>query len=415
MRPRTVAGRAAIGLASAFLTGCDPAAATAAAAPIVITRGGTYTGHWASDDAEVAAVTVRTAEPVLIERATVTGRGTLIAVSADHADVTVRDVFGTGENPGVPGRPPGRFVSAVSFDRVAVEHCRLDHTAGIYLLANAGGRDGAVRVVGNAATDIDGRLSDGRGGWVPYNDRRNRRDGHAEHGYAAVQFLQLDKVHAGGVDVSWNLVVNEPGASRVEDNLSVYESGGTAASPMLVHDNCVRGAYDLDPARRDQPADAEWTYSWDYSGGGLMLGDGPGRTPASAASFVVATANVVVGTGNYGIAISAGHDVRFDRNTIVSSGTLPDGRPVAAENVGAYVWDAGRGRSRGTFFADGGDGNVIGWVKGAGRNDSWTPDAAFWTATVHRRGPITPADEAAAVAAWKDRATRAGVTIGPRP
>jgi hypothetical protein len=406
-----MARAAAAGVATS-LSCCGPSGQTAAAGPLVITRGGTYSGTWSSDDPETAAVTVRTAEPVVIDRSTLHGRGTLIAVVAEHADVTVRDTVGTGQNPGVAGRPPGRFLTAESFDRVVVEHCQLDHTAGIYLLTNAGRATGAVRVIANRATDIDGRLSDGRGGWLDFNDRKSNRDGHVEHGYAVVQFLQLDKVRAAGMEVAWNEVVNEPGQSRVEDNVSVYDSGGTAVSPLLVHDNCVRGAYTVDPARRDA-RDADWSYDWSYSGGGLMLGDGPARTAGTAPAFVRATDNVVVATANYGIAISAGHDITFDHNLLVSAGVLPDGRPVAAQNVGAYVWDAGHGKGRGTFFGDGGTDNVIGWAKGAGRNDSWTPDATVWARNRPLRGPVTPADEAAAADGWRARAAAAGVTVGP--
>ena len=409
---RTATSIALAAVATASLSSCGSPSRAIAAGPLAITRGGTYTGDWSSDDPATPAVTVRTAEPVVIERATIRSRGTLIAVVAEHADVTVRDTVGTGENPGFAGRAAGRFLSAGSFSRVVVEHCQLDHTAGIYLLSHAGPAAGAVRVVANRATDIDGRLSDGHGGWLAFNDRKSAADGHVEHGYAVVQFLQLDKVHGPGMEVAWNEVVNEPGQSRVEDNVSVYESGGTADGPLLIHDNYVQGAYTVDPARHDGK-DADWAYDWSYSGGGLMLGDGPGRTVGSAAGFVRATDNVVVGTSNYGIAISAGHDITFDHNRIVSAGVLPDGRPVAAQNVGGYVWDAGHGKARGTFFGNGGTGNVIGWVKGRGRNDSWTPDAAVWAGAVALPNPVTPADEAAANDEWRARAARAGVTIGP--
>jgi hypothetical protein len=390
--------------------------ATVRAGPpvLTITRGGTYTGTWSSDEPNTPAVTVRTAEPVVICRSTINGRGTLIAVEAAHANVTVLDCVGTGLNPNVAGRSPGRFLSAESFERVVVDHCRLDHTAGIYLLTNAGHAPGAVRITCNAAANIDGRKSDGHGGWLDFNSRTSLHDGHGENGYEVVQFVQLDKVRGPDMEIGWNEVVNQPGQSRVEDNVSVYESGGTAGHPLLIHDNYVQGAFTVDPARGNAK-DADWSYDWSYSGGGLMLGDGPAMTVDAASSFVVAVDNVVVGTSNYGIAVAAGHDITFDRNRIVSSGHLPDGRLVAAQNVGAYVWDGGRGKARGTFFGNGGTDNVIGWSKGGGRNDSWTPDATPWAKTDRLPNPVTPADEAAAHADWRTRATKAGVTVGPAP
>ena len=191
----------------------------------------TYAGTWSSDDPDAPAVTVRTAERVVIEHSAIAGRGMLIAVKAAHADVTVRDCVGTGLNPGVEGRAPGRFLSAEGFDHIVVEHCKMDHTGGIYLLANGGHGDGAVRIIANSATNIDGRKSDGRGGWLAFNERKSLGDRHVEQGYAIVQFVQLDQVRSPDMEVGWNAVVNEPGQSRVEDNVSVYESGGDGGPP----------------------------------------------------------------------------------------------------------------------------------------------------------------------------------------
>ena len=398
-------------LAALLLAGC--ARPSAAAGPLVITRGGTYTGTWSSDDPATPAVAVRTAEPVVLDHADLRSRGPLIAVLTPHADVTVRDCRGVGLNPNVAGQPPGRFLSAESFDRITIEHCDLSHTAGIYLLTNADPtRTGAVRIVANHATDIDGRRSDGHNGWLPFNARRSRRDGRRELGYAVVQFVQLDKVRAPGMEIAWNAVTNAPGDSRVEDNVNVYQSGGTATSPLLVRNNLIDGAYPIDPAVADRQ-DADWTYDNSYSGGGLLLGDGPGPTPAAASSFIVATGNDVVGTVNYGIAIAAGHDINFDHNLIVSAGQLPDGRRIPAQNVGAYIWNANHGKRTDSFFNDGGSDNTIGWTSAkGGRNDSWMPDAAYWTAAVPLPGPITPADEATTRTVWHARATAAGITVG---
>ena len=57
---------------------------------------------------------------------------------------------------------------------------------------------------------------------------------------------QLDKVrHLAGVEIAWNEVINEPGNSAVEDNISIYLSSGTPQSPIRIHDNFIRGAFPI--------------------------------------------------------------------------------------------------------------------------------------------------------------------------
>ena len=69
--------------------------AVAYSGPIIITQGGVYTGNWESLDVNVPTVTVRTAEPVVIEKSNIRGRGDLIEMDAGHTRVTVRDTAGT--------------------------------------------------------------------------------------------------------------------------------------------------------------------------------------------------------------------------------------------------------------------------------------------------------------------------------
>jgi len=95
---------------------------------------------------------------------------------------------------------------------------------------------------------------------------------------------------------------------------------------------------------------------------------------------VRAYSNTVVNTTNYGIAISAGHDLSFFDNRIVSSGVTPDGERIAAQNVGAYIWNAAevldKKVRRSVFYNNTATNNVIGWVgPGGARNDWWFPDA----------------------------------------
>ncbi|MFC4456243.1 NPCBM/NEW2 domain-containing protein, partial [Deinococcus sonorensis] len=82
--------------AGATLTGCSvdttngtptttpapapaPTPAPTVSGPLVITKGGTYTGNWQSNDPSVPVITIKTSEPVIIENSTLRGRGNLVA------------------------------------------------------------------------------------------------------------------------------------------------------------------------------------------------------------------------------------------------------------------------------------------------------------------------------------------------
>ena len=379
--------------------------------PIVITSGGTYSGNWESLDPDVAAVTIRTTEPVVIEGANVRGRGVLIETAVDGADVTVRDTRGYGMNPDVYGLSPGRFFEADRFDSVVLENNYLQGTGGIKLLEYAGDftASDSVRVVGNYALNIDGRKSDGAGGFLDFNERTRRSDGFHEDGYKIRQFIQLDKVQGvPGMEIAWNRVVNEPGRSRVEDNINIYKSGGTASSPIRIHDNYIQGAYTVRPWQGGTTTDGTWDYDWGYAGGGILLGDG-----SSGVAHVEAYGNTVVSTTNYGIATAAGHDTRFHHNRVVSSGRLADGRFIAEQNVGVYIWDlyaTGSG-----FYNNSADNNQVGWVNGTdgSRNDWWIPNASSFEDNTHWPGMISTQTEANEFTLWQDRAAAAGQLVGP--
>ena len=77
-------------------------------------------------------------------------------------------------------------------------------------------------------------------------------------------------------------MINEPGKSRVEDNINIYLSSGTAAIPILIHDNYIQGAYTINPAQGSY-SNKTYSYDWSYAGGGILLGDG-GTTTLSQAT-----------------------------------------------------------------------------------------------------------------------------------
>jgi hypothetical protein len=379
-------------LAWAFLPSGLARGAGASGGALTISEAGTYSGQWTSNDPAVPVIVIATAEPVLIENSTLTGPGPLIAASVEHVKVTVRNTHGTGVNLNLAGKSTGRFLTAESFDSIVIENNDLEQTAGIYLLTYSGSpkAETTVRVLANRVHNIDGRHSDGAGGFQADVD--------------AVQFVQLDQVqHVPNIEIAWNQVTNDPGKSAVEDNISIYKSSGTKASPIRIHDNFINGAYPANPL------------SADYSGGGIMLGDGMADTPDGGSEYVVAFNNQVINTTNYGMAISAGSHCTMHHNRILSTGVLPDGTPLPAQNVGIYVWDSNKKRAKipKGFSDNGGFANRVGWMQAGQRHDWWTPDAARWKDNIRWPGLITAKTVDDELALWTKKLAKDHVTVGP--
>lgn len=387
-----------------------PVAARPAFPPIVITRGGVYRGHWQSFDARTPAVMIRTSQPVVIEDSLIESRGPLIFSAFARARVTVRNNRGVALSPDRPLKEhayPGRFLHLEEFSSAVVENNDLTGTSGMYFRDFRGdaARGESVRVNRNRALNIDGRYSTGVG---TFSDSEAR----------TVQFVQFNRLRdLVGAEIGWNEVINQPGRSRPEEVVSMYESSGTAASPIQIHDNFLQGAYAARPTTSA------------YSGGGMNLGDGNGRTLAEATGFIDAYRNVVVNTGNQGIAVSAGHDIRVYHNRVLSSGYLQDGRPIAAQNVGMYVWDFNHGRPYGTFYNISVHDNLVGWSTPLNGRDTtnpwWFPDCpASWplpgggtlpgcAGNRTLPGRVTQTMELQEYELWKARTLSANVKVGP--
>ena len=360
--------------------------------PLIITKGGTYSGNWQSLDPNKPAVSVDTSQPVIIRNSIIRSASDLIATGVNHTNLTVINTAGYGLNPNIKGHSPGRFINDFNFDNIVIENNTLDGTAGIELGQYSGNHTAqqTIKVLYNSALNIDGRHSNGSGSFLTGPDDND-----------LVQFVQLNAcLNVPGVEIAWNQVVNLPGQSRVEDNISVFQSSGTASSPILIHDNYIAGAYAAAP-----------TTDTSFTGGGIMLSDGYTHSAATDTGFVQAYGNIVVGTSNYGIAISSGHDDSFYGNTIISSGLLPNGTAIASQNVAAYIWNSGGD----PYFArDSAWGNSIGWMnQGAhGRNDQWMPNASGKAGDSFLPGTITLKTEQAQYAGWLKKVAGAGVKLG---
>jgi hypothetical protein len=83
--------------------------------------------------------------------------------------------------------------------------------------------------------------------------------------------------------------------------------------------------------------------------------------------------NQVIDTTNAGIGIAGGHDNYIRHNRVLSDGMLDDGTPLAASNVGIFVWNS---KSDSRWANNHAIGNTIGWRRSDGTwNNMWFPDA----------------------------------------
>lgn len=368
------------------LSACASHHATGDAA-LVITKGGTYTGTYRSEASGQACVRVATREPVVLEGCVLTGPGNLIE-AGEGASLTVRNCRGQGLPPTVDQQAPGRFLDVYRPQRLVVEHNSLVQTSGI--VVNRWGGTGApgqtLLVRYNQARNVDGRWRNGSG---------------STH----CSFLILNTVqHLAGVDIAYNEVVNTPDRSLVEDNINLFNSSGTAGSPLHVHDNFVRGAYPF-PATADH-----------FTGSGMTT-DGDAKTAAEAAGYIEADHNQFVATGNAGMNIAAGHDVYYHDNRAVTAGQLPDGRRFNAGFVGVGVFNFYK-QPAGVFGNNRVENNTIGFVRWGGHDPSpdrqdQAPDAcAPCTGTIHLPSPITPATEENEWQRWQQKLRQKGVRVG---
>lgn len=386
--------------ANAKVLGCSGTSGTSQVTyqgPLVITKGGTYTGNYQSTNYKTPAVLIQTKEPVVLENMNLRGPGNLIF--GFGLNLTVRNTRGYGVNPNIYGKPTGRFIDAQEILNLKLENNYLEGTGGIYAyIFNGNSAAGqTIKILRNKIKNIDGRLSNGAGGYL------NQR--------YYFQFVQFNRVRSvANVEIAWNEVINEPGQSSLEENINMYSSSGTAASPIKIHDNYLKGAYAIYPAT-----------DTNYSGGGILLGDGDASNMTVAPGYVDVYNNQIIDTSNQGVGIAGGHDHRVYNNRIVSSGRLSNGQPVAAQNVGIYLWDIANGSRYGTFFNNSFYNNTLGWTKVKSNGTSvlsntWFANPCSSTACYNNASVgsvLSVSDVEQEYTRWQSKLANAGITVGP--
>lgn len=200
-----------------------------------------------------------------------------------------------------------RAIYSYAARHVQVEHCYFSNTAGCKL-----------ELWSNKATAADTVI-------FRYNRVENIRGG---TGSDYRQFVQLQHiVERPGMVIQWNQVVNEPGKSRVEDNINLGESSGTVDSLLLVENNFVKGAYHA------KPTDSGFTGTGMTSDAG-----GSSVTAINQPHYILARKNIFVSTMNAAMNIAAGHHITYTDNDIVCSGKLPDGTNLSSANNAVAVF-----------------------------------------------------------------------------
>ncbi|WP_157464125.1 hypothetical protein [Deinococcus pimensis] len=379
----------------AALTACAPNYATRPhtpgfTGPIVITQGGVYRGQWESFNPREPAVVIRTTERVVIQDATIRAVGDLINATAGDADVVVRNVTGVGIHPEEAGRYPGRFFAGYRVRALVVERSHTERTSGILVNTWTGRADAGqtITVRYNTARNIEGRYSDGKGGW--------------QTAFYPVAFVQLDRVQGiRDASIEWNRVENQPGESRVEDNINLYNSSGLPGSPIRVNNNLIIGAYG-------------WPLGSSFSGGGIVLGDACG-----ASGYSEAVGNTVIETSNYGIAVAGGNDQRIVGNVILARGVMSDGRRLDAEpDAGIYLRDYCRTAKQDPRTVVASD-NIVSWGPprpelNNRRADLHNGAGTAMNNTFIGEGKDTVDEETIrdAIAQWERRAREARITVG---
>ncbi len=168
---------------------------------------------------------------------------------------------------------------------IRIENSTIEDTnSGVYAMFSTG-----IKVVGNRFKNVDKRKADGARG----------------------QFVQFNNVSGDGNEITDNRGVNEAGKSYPEDLVSLYQSTGSASSPIQITGNCFKGGGPLNTS------------------GGIMTGDGGG-------GYAVVRNNTLVDPGAYGVAIAGGHHITLADNRVF-------GRRQSFSNVGLYVWNQSGG------------------------------------------------------------------------
>jgi hypothetical protein len=394
-----IAGRSSPALAQR----CDSRATFSG--PMTISTGGSYTGNWQSIDPSIPAVSINTSAPVTIINSHLRGPGDLVLTTQVGSNVTIRNSCFAGTNPNVTGQAKGNAVHAWRAASVLIEHNDLESVGnfGIFIQQYLGDYSptNTIRIRYNRFHNVDARGSDGHGGYLTTQDSQN------SHG---IMLTNINGVP--GIEIAWNQIINEPYQSGVGDSINIFDTSGTSASPIELHDNYVQGGCDSDPTNGD---------SFTYFGSAITT-DGYFQTdPDLTTAFLKIHDNQAVGFGNLGMGVSIGHDVEMYANRVVCSGQSSNEASSTTSYALGILYQNYRNNPTGVF----GNNSVHDNVAGVRRltNHNWeradyafnlTPTMSFNNVEWAPKDASAPtlADEGNEFVLWSQKLAANGVTVG---
>jgi hypothetical protein len=266
-----------------------------------------------------AAVQIRNSQNVVLRACAFSGIGAAILVEASR-EVRVEDcAFIDLWDPGVAGLQPRIAVEARNSQQVSVSDSLFEFVAsGLYAYQSQG-----VVFTRNTVMNILGPFPRG-------------------------QAVQFNGVSGPGNRIAGNFVRNEAGVSQPQDCVNLFQSSGTAESPILVEENYLTG----DPVQGSQGKSS--------SGSGIMAGDGGG-------GFQIIRNNRLDSPGQVGIGVASGREIQICGNTV--RGVKSD-----VSNVGIAVWNQYRAPGGPVVVVS----NVVGWTDRNGKpNGIWVGKAKY--------------------------------------
>lgn len=368
-----------------------------------------------SANSDTPAIDVQSSRDIWIRNCNIRSSGYLVKNWYNEARMKVTNNFMWGHTltAWTSYMKPRRAVNFQLGRYLEVEHNYMKGTAGVFVAWGAKRTNGeGLKVRYNQVLDVDGRVL---GNWE------------------RVQFVQVHgySSEVPGQEIAWNEVINNPDSSRVEDNINLYRARGTAASPIRIHNNFIKGAW---PA----PGNAATGYSGggiicdSASGAGVLAAEHPTGSTTDwarvACAHVDVSANQIVGSANYMLAVAGGNNITYRDNRCVNSGRFDSayygGGAIPHHLTGTYAYDYYARQanapdgvpSAGATFNVSFTNNVVKLTAGTGGATlAYFPDPALVTRSGNGEtlGAAVKADEAAEWSLWLTKLQGNTITVGP--